>query len=380
MINALFYLTFLLFSLGQLGRVSLSNSHINFYLYEPLLLLGLVILTLKFRFDPIAKAWEKYKPAFVFFIFLLFTYFLNYFSFNQNENIVSALYLLRLIFYPALFVYLNHFLKKAPQYKKTLLNGFYLLSILTLVSSLLQYFFYPDLRNLYYLGWDPHLNRLFGTFFDTSITSAFYGILFLFYFKNKKFLLSLPFLLCVALTFSRSSYIFLLFVIIVTSINKNNFKYGILAVLIFALSVFIAPKNFGLGVGLNRTFSISSRLSDYSQAINIWSKSPLIGFGYDRIEFVKAKLNLLNLKDNLPMHSASGFSSSYLIILVSSGIIGLVLFFWGLFSFSVNNKNIFYAILFIGLMSLTDNIILHPFIIFIIGVLACLNLPYDRSR
>ncbi|PJC80876.1 hypothetical protein CO008_00645, partial [Candidatus Roizmanbacteria bacterium CG_4_8_14_3_um_filter_36_12] len=56
----LFYLTFLLFSLGQLGRFSLYNQQINFYLYEIFLGLLLIILFFKYRLEPLKEVWKKY--------------------------------------------------------------------------------------------------------------------------------------------------------------------------------------------------------------------------------------------------------------------------------------------------------------------------------
>jgi O-antigen ligase len=120
----------------------------------------------------------------------------------------------------------------------------------------------------------------------------------------------------------------------------------------------ISPKKFGQGVGVTRIFSISARIDDYKQAINLWEKSPLIGFGYNRIRYLKNQTQAI--------HSGASFNSSYLIILVTTGVIGLMGFMGLMKQMWVMEKNRRYLILFIFIISLFDNILLHPFILFLL--------------
>ena len=131
----IFYLASLLFSLGQLGRISLSNNQINFYLYEVFLVLVFFCLLVKLKLSPLRSAYKKYKIVFIFFLWLLFTNLFGITSFSFQENIVSLLYLLRLIFYPLFFLYLSHLNLK----KDTIKNGLVIFIAVTIFSSFIKY-------------------------------------------------------------------------------------------------------------------------------------------------------------------------------------------------------------------------------------------------
>jgi len=368
-----FYLTSLLFSLGQLGRLSFNNNQINLYAYEIILPIILITLIYKYKFIAFREAFKKNKILFYFFGLLIIGYLFGIFNYNLNENLVSFLYLFRLTFYFIFFVYISFYIKSKALYKKLLTRSFYLFILIALITSVIQYFFYNDLRNLIYLGWDPHYNRLFGVFFDTSIASSLLGLILIFLYKQKKYFIALLAFICMILTYSRSSYLALVIVFIFDLLSQKNYRIK-LSIFLLAIAIFLlAPKNFGVGVGLTRTFSISSRINDYKNALKIWNQYPVFGVGYNRIQYVKEKLNLLNKYEKYPLHSAASFSSSYLIILVSTGIIGLFLAILAQFKLVLINKKIFPYILFITLMSFTDNILLHPFILLILGVIILLS-------
>lgn len=369
LINILPYIFFFLFSLGQLGRISMNNGQINIYLYEIFLAAAFLGLLIKFKFTPLKQAFAKYKIIFIFFLWLLLTNLLKIASFSLIDNVVSFLYLFRLLFYPLFFLYVSRLNINKSIIRKNLL--FFI--ILTLIVSFTQYFLYSDLRNLYYLGWDPHLNRMFGAFFDTSIAASVYGLVFLYLFKNKRYLFSILPLICLVLTFSRSAYLVLGLTLLTNFLSKNYIKYVLLIIISFVLIFIISPKQFGTGVGITRNFSIFSRIDDYKNALTIWKKYPLTGIGYNRIEYFKKQAGIFNQKENIPVNSAGSFSSSYLIILVTTGVIGLFLFLMSLWKIFINNKKIFVYLFFIGLLSFTDNIILHPFIMTILGVFILLS-------
>jgi len=214
---------------------------------------------------------------------------------------------------------------------------------------------------------------MFGVFFDTSIAASIYGLIFLYLFKNKKYLFSILPLICLVLTFSRSAYLILGLTLFINFFSKKYIKQVLLIIISFVLIFIIVPKQFGTGVGITRNFSVFSRIDDYKDALKIWKKDPLIGIGYNRIENFKKQAGIFNQKGNIPVNSAGSFSFSYLIILVTSGVIGLSLFLMSLWKIYINNKKIFVYLFFIGLLSFVDNIILHPFIITILGVFILLS-------
>ena len=174
MINFLSYLAFFLFSLGQLGRVMLNQGQINFYFYEISSFLLFILFFFKLGFQPFQQTLTKFRIIYYFVFFLIFSFLLKAFDFSINQNAISLLYLMRLIFYFVFPLYLYFFIKKNPGYKETLKKGLTASIFLVAAFSIAQYFFYPDLRNLYYLGWDPHLNRLFSVFFDTSVAASIF--------------------------------------------------------------------------------------------------------------------------------------------------------------------------------------------------------------
>jgi len=343
----LFYLTAFLFSLGQLGRVSFFNQQVNYYLYEIILTLSLFVLFLRYRFQPIKEAWKKYRPVFLFLFILLLSLLFDLPKYNLFSNIVGSLYLFRLFLYFLFFFYFRYYL---PAIKK----GIFLIAVLTIISTLVQYFLYPDLRNLFYLGWDPHLFRSFGVYFDTAIAASIFGIFFL---TVNQSIIKIIYLILIALSFSRSIYLGLSLTIIYLFIKQKQYKKIIIFLLFFVTLIFLIPKPAGEGVNLKRLYSITSRAEDYRQGIDLWKKKPVLGYGYNRIRYIK---------NSDSVHSSTAFSSSFLTILVSSGILGLLSFIWTLWSLSKSNKTAQILMIFLSIVSLFDNVLLHPFILFLL--------------
>ena len=371
LINVLIFTAFFFVSLGQLGRVSLINQQVNFHLYEIVLFLLMICLFVRYRFKPIAWSLTKVKSFYFFAVLMVFSVFISLFHYSSGENLIAILYLIRLIGYFIFFFYLRFYAKEIKN-KKILFNGLAIFIGITVLTSLVQYIFYPDLRNLFYLGWDPHLYRLFGLFFDTSIGGVIYGMIFIYLlidkpFKNKVINLTLlfTFFVFIVLTFSRSLYLALSICIFIILMKNKSYKSFIFYLLFFIFFVMIVPKPFGEGVNLLRISSIESRSKNYFQAINIWKKNPLFGIGYNHIRYEKIKSGV-DEKDLLTSHAGASFHSSFLIILVTGGIVGLIGFLWLLYQLSKLNSFLQVLIVFLSLLSLSDNIILHPFVLFIL--------------
>ncbi|MFA6016550.1 MAG: O-antigen ligase family protein [Patescibacteria group bacterium] len=354
--SILFYLTAILFSLGQLGRISFFNQQVNFYLYEVALALNLFVLFFKYRFQPVKDAWKNFKPIFFFLGILLISLIVDWAKYNLFENTVGALYLYRLHLYLIYFVYLHYHVKINEDFSKVIKRGVLVIAALTIISTLIQYFLYPDLRNLIYQGWDPHLYRTFGVFFDTSIAAAIFGIFFL---TINQPLIKNIYLILIALSFSRSIYIGLSLTLLYLFMQQKRLKKIILFILFFVALIFFIPKPSGEGVNLTRLYSITSRFIDYQQGIKLWKNKPIIGYGYNRIRYVK---------NSDSVHSGATFSSSFLTILVSSGLLGLLSFIWVLWSFRKSNKIASSLLIFLSIISLFDNVLLHPFILFLLFI------------
>jgi len=151
-----------------------------------------------------------------------------------------------------------------------------------------------------------------------------------------------------------------------TLIIKNNIKLLGIVVLIILGFIVLAPKPFGEGVKLFRTSTIESRLVDYRVGLNLFLKNPLIGVGYNRIRYFKPPDT--SLIRGLS-HAGASFHSSYLIVAVTSGVVGLGAF---LYWFWLTGRMSDFALVsgvFISVYSLFDNIILHPFVLFLWPIL-----------
>ncbi len=171
--------------------------------------------------------------------------------------------------------------------------------ILFVALGLAQYFFIPDTRFLQYYNFDDHYYRLIGSLFDPNFTGLILAQLTLLTTFPSQLLL----LISLALTFSRASYLAFL-----PGYLYLHRRHPQLYLLLLALFVFIilAPKPFGEGVNLFRTFSITSRLFTQQQAIKLFFAKPLFGWGFD----------------TLPI----SVDNSYLYIAATSGLLGLVTF------------------------------------------------------
>lgn len=380
--NILFPVLFLLFSLGQLGRFSLREGLINGYLYEIPLFLLTVLLVMIHGLKPLRLAVRQWRSLAVFIGIASVSLIVSFFRYPAAQNEVAILYFIRFIVYFIYFFYLAYAVGKKRLKRLTIVWSLGLFAGITIVSSALQYLLYPDLRNLQYLGWDPHLYRMFGLFFDTSVASAVYGLIFLCAVINLDRLSNLRIhLLIIAgltgilmfLTYSRSLYLMIFLSTGLFFLIRKQYAAIIIFVVIAFSGILLLPHRFGEGVNLVRTFSVSSRLDDYRTGIEIWRRHPVFGIGYNQLRAEKGLSG--------PSHASSSLSSSFLIILATTGIAGLIAFvlFIGRVA-SLGNGPLILTV-FIAGMSFTDNILLHPFILlFYLTVIAVSSRVFDTLR
>lgn len=341
------------FSLGQLGRISFYNQQINVYVYELFLTIFLLFLFLKYQLRPIGKLWAESKSLHFFILALVISFVLGIPDYSVSENFVGLLYLFRLIAYLFYWIYFSYWLKRENK-SAFLSKAFEIIIFLTIVTTGLQYLFYPDLRNLIYQGWDPHLYRTFGVFFDTGIAGSIFGIMMFF---SKNLLVKGVFLLFLILSFSRSVYLSIFATISYLFFTGKEFKKILLYLILGLILILVVPKPSGEGVNLLRTYSIISRAQDNQLGWKLFENKPLLGYGYNRIRFVK---------NDLYSHSGSAFSSSFLTMLVAGGLIGFSGWIYFLKFLWQKYKRYRGILLFLSVVSLFDNIILHPFILFLL--------------
>jgi hypothetical protein len=265
----IFLISFLLiFAGGELGRIQLTD-YLSLYLHD-----FLIIAYLLFNFKQLKIIIKKIKKINKFNKKIFLLLFVNIFIailiniWQKDFQFNSLLYLSRAIAY-FLFILL---LKKEFTNKK-IFKLFLQASLILLLLGFLQYFFLPDLTSLYHLGFDDHFYRLTGTNFDPNYTGLIFALNWLYYLsqkplKRKNLLLSFLFLIAIALTYSRATYLALLLAGGYLAFHSKKFQRSTIILSLFLLIFFIPflpKKSGGEGVKLERTSSINARVSSAQQ-------------------------------------------------------------------------------------------------------------------
>ncbi|MFZ2199314.1 MAG: hypothetical protein WAV40_00825 [Microgenomates group bacterium] len=258
-----------------------------------------------------------------------------------SSLLVPSLYLLRLLTYLALYLLLQ---KSKLQVPKLV---FLIAGIVALTIGLIQYFFMPDMRIFQYLGWDDHLSRLTLPHFDPTFTAVMLGLFALSLPVNQWFIGALV-CLSILLTYSRSVWLSLAFTFAYFMMKNKKYKYLIIGICLLVIPISLLPKRFGEGTNLLRTYSISSRVESDLSYITKYKWDLVLGRG----------LNTLIL-DQDTTH-ASGPNNSYLYLLTTTGVLGLV--GWGIFMWSIYQKSRYKPMLvFFFVASLFNNVMFYPF-------------------
>lgn len=246
----------------------------------------------------------------------------------------GMLYILRWLLYVSLY-----WAAAGPTWKATLWEGVLAASGLGMgILGIIQYFLYPDLRNLYYLGWDPHFGRLFGTLLDPNFTAIILSLTSLWWLSKIEevktrgpaiagTVISLGALL---LTYSRSGMLAFGVGIVVWGVLRGKWKMviGILAACIMV--AFILPHT-GEGRNLFRTTSSFARVESAGRAIALIAERPIFGHGFNLLRFVNTERNWID-ETTVPSRAGSGIDTSILFVAATTGIFGLAVFFWLLVS------------------------------------------------
>ena len=344
---------FLVFPFGQLLRLSLFG--INFPLIDTLIPLLAFSNIGYLYFNKKLLISNRYLLYFSLWaiILLIFHSLISGFSPSAFFYLIRLIALLSFIIFPPVYLFslrpLNHLI--------------FIALITSVIFGLIQYLFWPDFTYFDAFNWDPHLYRLVGSFFDPTFTALIYLVFLIYLFFQKRtfsnrFLMALVYL-SLALTYSRSTYLAFIIAFSYLSIHLKKPKIFLVSFIIVLAAVLILPRQPGEGTKLERTSSIRAKIENYRQGIKLYSQSPLIGIGYNRLPQVRADLP----SDS---HAIAGFDSSLLTILITTGPLGLFLFSLGILKYlkqsSLLKKTIFVALL---VHSLFANSLLYPWIFLI---------------
>lgn len=275
-------------------------------------------------------------PVFLFASACLVSLLANLYWVGFDKMLIGSLYLIRFLSYFGVYLFIRErSVKEKNQLKNTL---FYLTALIVLIGFF-QIVYYPNLANLIYLGWDDHLYRLFSVFLDPNFTGVIF-VLFLIYlvyyffnFKKKQTYFRLvtaaaaaATFLAVFLTYSRTA--------LVTLIFGGVFYLGLLKkkglILAFALIVFlffISTINPDIE-GLNpfRTVSTNARINSYQIALNIISRHPVTGVGFNTYRYAQNMYGYRVGGAWETSHADAGTDNSFLLVLATTGIVGFSAF------------------------------------------------------
>jgi O-antigen ligase len=250
---------------------------------------------------------------------------------------VSSLYIVRY----AAYITLPVFLLTCPLHAREIRFGLLSLGIGFAGLGLVQYVLYPDLRNLAYLGWDPHFNRVFSTFLDPNFAGIMFTLTILLGFvyvlgSTKRtwwHIVSLCVLIAaLLLTFSRSSYLALILGISIIGIRMQRKKIVLALLVVCAFAIIVFPKQNWEGQKLFRTVSASARVGNWVYGWNLFVQKPVFGWGFDALRYVGCPYQCPEAGGVLS-HASAGLDNSFLFVLASSGIAGFMAYIWFLYSF-----------------------------------------------
>lgn len=383
----LIYLIFVSLIFGPFASIPLGISAINIYLTD---ILALLISHLwLFRFRELVKLFKKCTVTPYFFLFVAsagVSLVFSPISLTIAERVTSALYLLRFFAYAGIGVTVYHLVQIKELKRETVVKCLVMAGLISAVFGWLQYLLYEDLRNLYYLGWDPHLKRIFSFYFDPNyfgILLVLTMIVMLFHQMRGRIskLFRVPMLLMIfmtlAFTYSRSSFVSLVGSSVALSLLKRRYLISLLVIIVLMGTVFILPRPYGEGVKLERMFSIHERIESYKLALGMFADHPILGVGFNAVRYAKRTYGI-SWEYLSASHSGAGFDSSLLFVAATTGIIGLSCFLLFLFHLYENGGLVLKVSLVAVLIhSLFLNSLFYPWVMVWIWILAGLGRVAD---
>lgn len=318
----------ILFVFGAVVRWPFSSSTIAVYPLD--IAAGILSLLWLFKYRELKTLIKKQRLLQYGLTFITIAFVSLIFSpakLSLNERLIASLYLLRFIAYMS--IYLTVVSQKES---KTLTTATLImfLSVVGVVLSLvgwLQYFFYPDLRNLYYLGWDPHHKRIFSTLLDPNFLGLILvlTLVALFALPSNRltwFVRSFVFL-TLAFTYSRSSFLALFGVGVFYALVKKNYLIILFVLLLLMITILALPRPAGVGVKLERTFSVKQRLETWRQGYKLFLSHPLLGVGFNTLRYTKRRAGFIQEDKN---HAGAGVDNSFIFVAATTGFIGLTVY------------------------------------------------------
>lgn len=358
----LFYLIILLIiPVGELGRLSIGEN-IGLFLTDLILTLFVFIWFL-YAFGIRKKVFvPPFSGRIILFILIgVFSLLLGSLRLETNEAIISGLFMVRWIEYASLYFIGAELFNLDPKFARTTLKTYLFVTFIVAVLGFFQIVLIPDFAQMAAEGgWDPHQYRLLSTFFDPNFVGGFLvvGLNFvlaslLFKPKSKEKLalglFAVTLITAVVLTFSRSSYLALfLSIFIFASLKSRKLFLGI-SVLLLTGFLLLPPVQARLIQTIGLDDSAKARIVSWQNAFQISKDNPIIGVGFNAYRFTQDRYGFFT-GDPTGGHSGSGADSSLLLILATTGVVGLssyLFILWGLFKESLRKRKTIYGLAFL---------------------------------
>lgn len=294
------------------------------------------------------SSWPKsvlFMPLLIFIVVAIFSLFQSLFFLEFREVLASSLYLFRFIAYALVYFFvLDTF--TTEKYLKRVMFVFFSAAALLVFAGFIQLRIFPDLQKLQELGWDPHINRLVSTWLDPNFIGGFFAFIasillgMALYiqrpvFKIGLFFIIFLFVLALFLTYSRSAYLALGIGVFIISTLKSR-KFLFISILLFMIGMSFSPRAaqrvHDLVISVTSVLGNTAdnpdptarlRVQSWQETFALIQARPLLGYGYNTLRYIKLREGFV---DTFSVHSASGSDSSFLTILVTTGVIGFLPF------------------------------------------------------
>jgi len=325
------------FALGQLGRVELIGSQLVLQTNELAVGFIVIVLFLLNRKKVLSeiRSNDLTKPLAIWFLAIIISLIANIFRFTANQILISSLYVLRFFLFAGLYFVIKATFAESD--KKYLTKGLGLGLLAVAGFGLVQYFVLPDVSFLKAVQWDDHYFRLVSTFLDPGFTGAVLVLLVVQLFlqtgwQNFKknwsdgLILILTYL-SLALTYSRASFLMFVSAFVVLAWIRKSWKIFLAAIVLVFMTIRFLPVDVrSEGTRLNRENSVWARIHNWQQSIEIWQKAPIFGHGFNTYRYTKEKFGLSTQIQTENSHAGAGADSSILLVLATTGIVGLLAF------------------------------------------------------
>lgn len=330
--NIFIFLFLVIFPFGQVIRLNFNFAGLNIPLVPLDIVAGMGALYTIF-FQRRTPGVFKYV---LFFLTAAVFSFLTSIPVFHTSVLYGLFYLFRIFAYSYFFVYVWNFARLSENNKILLFDSMIAVSVISAIFGWYQYFTVPDLKPLYYVGWDMHLYRLAGSFFDSTFLALIivFGLILLMNkyvdTKNHKLLPIIIFLvISLAFTYTRAAYLAFLAGFLVIGLSKKNLRkifFWIIGLILIAL---VLPTAKNHSISLTRTFSIDARITNYKEALRVFEHYPIFGVGYNNMCIAR---NKFIGGEEFASHACSGSDSSLLLVLATTGLVGLTVFLSGALS------------------------------------------------